>query len=87
MATQSKTSRLVPLDEGGLRKTVGGRRVIDPLSLTGHTKERSSATISKAFASPELLWRTKHTTNRAKDAGDLAFLRRLIEEKGGKVPE
>ena len=39
------------------------------------------------FASPELLWKTKHTTHREKDAGDLAFLRRLIEASGGKVPE
>lgn len=39
------------------------------------------------FASPELLWKTKHTTHREKDAGDLAFLKRLIEENGGKVPE
>lgn len=43
METQSKTARLVPLDEGGIGKVVGRRRSIDPLSLTGHTKERARA--------------------------------------------
>ena len=34
------------------------------------------------FASPRLLWRMKKSTHREKDAPDLVFLRRLLEERG-----
>jgi len=39
------------------------------------------------FASPELLWQMKRTTQREKDGLDLLFLRKLIEGSGGSVPE
>jgi len=34
------------------------------------------------FASPRLLWRMKKSTHREKDAPDLVFLRRYLEERG-----
>jgi sirohydrochlorin ferrochelatase len=34
------------------------------------------------FASPRLLWRMKTVTGRAKDAGDLVFLRHWFAERG-----
>jgi hypothetical protein len=39
------------------------------------------------FASPELLWRMKRHTHRAKDQGDLAFLRELFAAQGRQPPE
>ena len=38
------------------------------------------------FASPRLLWRMKAITHRAKDAGDLAFLRQWFHEQGEEPP-
>jgi hypothetical protein len=38
------------------------------------------------FASPRLLWRMKAVTHRAKDAGDLLFLRQLFAEQGQDPP-
>jgi len=38
------------------------------------------------FASPHLLWRMKATTHRAKDAGDLAFLRYWFKEHDENPP-
>jgi hypothetical protein len=38
------------------------------------------------FASPRLLWRMKAVTHRAKDAGDLLFLRQLFAEQGQEPP-
>lgn len=38
------------------------------------------------FASPRLLWRMKRNTGRDKDAGDLHFLR-LVLERAGEPPE
>jgi hypothetical protein len=38
------------------------------------------------FASPRLLWRMKVVTHRAKDAGDLVFLRRWFAERGQEPP-
>lgn len=38
------------------------------------------------FASPKLLWRMKVVTGRAKDAGDLVFLRQWFAERGEAPP-
>lgn len=38
------------------------------------------------FASPRLLWRMKAVTHRAKDAGDLVFLRQWFIERGEEPP-
>jgi len=38
------------------------------------------------FASPRLLWRMKAVTHRAKDAGDLVFLRYWFTERGEEPP-
>src|SRR5437588_4747404 len=38
------------------------------------------------FASPHLLWRMKAVTHRAKDAGDLVFLRYWFKQRGEKPP-
>lgn len=39
------------------------------------------------FASPRLLWRMKVVTHRAKDAGDLVFLRYWFSEHGEEPPK
>lgn len=39
------------------------------------------------FASPRLLWRMKSVTHRAKDAGDLVFLRYWFGERGETPPD
>lgn len=39
------------------------------------------------FASPRLLWRMKARTHRAKDQGDLFFLRQLFASAGEEPPE
>jgi hypothetical protein len=39
------------------------------------------------FASPRLLWRMKANTHRAKDAGDLVFLRYWFSEHGEEPPK
>ncbi len=39
------------------------------------------------FASPRLLWRMKVVTHRAKDAGDLVFLRQWFAERGEEPPQ
>jgi hypothetical protein len=38
------------------------------------------------FASPRLLWRMKAVTHRAKDAGDLLFLREWFSQRGEDPP-
>jgi hypothetical protein len=39
------------------------------------------------FASPRLLWRMKVVTHRAKDAGDVYFLRQWFAERGEEPPK
>ena len=39
------------------------------------------------FASTRLLWRMKAVTHRAKDAGDLVFLRQWFAERGEEPPQ
>lgn len=43
--------------------------------------------VSIPFASPRLLWRTKRSTHRAKDAADLHFLAMLFEQAGESPPD
>lgn len=43
--------------------------------------------VSIPFASPRLLWRTKRSTHRAKDAADLHFLAMLFDQAGEAPPE
>jgi len=42
--------------------------------------------VSIPFASPRLLWRMKAVTHRAKDSGDLVFLRYWFAERGEEPP-
>jgi hypothetical protein len=42
--------------------------------------------VSIPFASPQLLWRMKFVTHRAKDAEDLLFLRQWFAERGESPP-
>jgi hypothetical protein len=48
---------------------------------------RAVAGVPIPFASPELLWRMKRHTHRAKDAPDLLFLRKWFEAQGRTPPE
>ena len=48
---------------------------------------REVAGVPIPFASPLLLWRMKRHTHREKDAGDLLFLRQLLEAQGITPPE
>jgi hypothetical protein len=48
------------------------------------TRELSGVPIP--FASPRLLWRMKVITHRARDAGDLMFLRQWFREQGEEPP-
>jgi len=48
---------------------------------------RELAGVKIPFASPDLLWRMKRHTHRAKDQGDLAFLRELFAAEGRQPPE
>lgn len=43
--------------------------------------------VSIPFASPRLLWRMKARTHRAKDEGDLSFLRQLFAAAGEQPPD
>ena len=38
------------------------------------------------FASPELLWKMKRVTHRAKDEADMVFLRQYFAELGQEAP-
>ncbi len=42
--------------------------------------------VAVPFASTRLLWRMKTVTHRAKDAGDLVFLRHWFSERGEQPP-
>ncbi len=50
-----------------------------------HVRELDGVKIP--FANPELLWRMKRRSHRAKDQGDLAFLRELFKARGQTPPE
>ena len=61
---------------GGIEYAEAAREVV--------TNELSGVPIP--FASPRLLWRMKILTHRAKDAGDLVFLRQWFREQGEEPP-
>jgi len=61
---------------GGIEYPEAAREVV--------TRELSGVPIP--FASPRLLWRMKAITHRAKDAGDLVFLRQWFREQGEEPP-
>ena len=61
---------------GGIEYAEAAREVV--------TRELNGVPIP--FASPRLLWRMKTLTHRAKDAGDLVFLRQWFREQGEEPP-
>jgi hypothetical protein len=67
-----------------LMKSAGG---IDYEQASEQLIKRVIQNVEIPFASPRLLWLMKCRTHREKDAGDLVFLRRLIEESGETLPE
>lgn len=59
---------------------------IDYAEAAKHTVTRELQGVPIPFASPRLLWRMKAHTHRAKDAGDLYFLRELFRQNGEVPP-
>jgi hypothetical protein len=55
---------------------------IDYAEAAGDVAVREVDGVPIPFASPRLLWRMKVVTGRAKDAGDLVFLRHWFAERG-----
>ncbi len=53
----------------------------------GHIHVRELDGVKIPFANPDLLWRMKSRSLRAKDQGDLAFLRELFAAEGRQPPE
>ena len=53
----------------------------------GHVHVREVDGVSIPFAAPDLLWRMKRHTHRAKDQGDLVFLRELFAAEGRQPPD
>ena len=51
------------------------------------TDSGSPSELTPRDPSVELLWRMKRQTHRAKDQGDLAFLRELFAAQGRQPPE
>ncbi len=66
-----------------LLRTAGG---IDYAEAAKDVVVREVDGVPIPFASPRLLWRMKVGTNRAKDAGDLVFLRHWFAERGEEPP-
>lgn len=60
---------------------------IDYEEARHHVHVRELSGVKIPFASPDLLWRMKRHTHRAKDQGDLAFLRELFAAEGRHPPE
>ena len=60
---------------------------IDYEEARHHVCVRELDGVEIPFASPELLWRMKRHTHRAKDQGDLAFLRELFAAQGRQPPD
>lgn len=60
---------------------------IDYEEARHHVCVRELDGVEIPFASPELLWRMKRHTHRAKDQGDLAFLRELFAAQGHQPPD
>jgi hypothetical protein len=66
-----------------LMRSAGG---IDYAKATTEVVMRELGGVPIPFASPRLLWRMKAITHRAKDAGDLVFLRQWFREQGEEPP-
>jgi hypothetical protein len=66
-----------------LMRSAGG---IEYAEATKDMVVRELGGVRIPFASPRLLWRMKAITHRAKDAGDLVFLRQLFREQGEEPP-
>ena len=66
-----------------LMRSAGG---IDYTEAAKHIVVREVDGVPIPFASPRLLWRMKVVTHRAKDAGDLVFLRHWFAERGEEPP-
>jgi hypothetical protein len=67
----------------GLMRSAGG---IDYAEAAKDAVIHELAGVPIPFASPRLLWRMKVVTHRAKDAGDLVFLRQWFAERGEEPP-
>ena len=67
-----------------LMRSAGG---IDYAEAAKHVVVREVDGVPIPFASPQLLWRMKAVTHRAKDAGDLVFLRQWFAERGEQPPQ
>jgi len=67
-----------------LMRSAGG---IDYAEAAKDVVVRELAGVPIPFASPRLLWRMKAVTHRAKDAGDLLFLRQWFAERGEQPPQ
>ena len=66
-----------------LMRSAGG---IDYVEAAKDVVVRELGGVPIPFASPRLLWRMKAVTHRAKDAGDLVFLRQWFAERGEQPP-
>lgn len=66
-----------------LMRSAGG---IDYAEAAKDVVVREVDGVAIPFASPRLLWRMKAVTHRAKDAGDLVFLRQWFAERGEEPP-
>ena len=67
-----------------LMRSAGG---VDYAEAAKHVVVREVDGVLIPFASPQLLWRMKAVTHRAKDAGDLVFLRHWFAERGEQPPQ
>ena len=74
---------------------VGDEILVDPMRSAGGIEYAKAASevvtrdlsgVPIPFASPRLLWRMMAVTHRAKDAGDLVFLRQWFHERGEEPP-
>ncbi len=59
---------------------------IDYAEAAKHVVVQELGGVPIPFASPRLLWRMKVVTHRAKDAGDIYFLRQWFAERGEEPP-
>jgi hypothetical protein len=66
-----------------LMRSAGG---IDYAEAARDVVTKDVGGVAIPFASARLLWRMKKVTHRAKDAGDLVFLRHWFAERGEQPP-
>lgn len=88
------------LEPGDLRKytvvRVADEILVDLMARTSgltyheaepHIQHRVLEGVSIPFAGPELLWKMKSRTHRAKDQGDVFFLKNWFSSRGESPPE